>query len=153
MATTVQLQEELFREIKPWLDSEAILRKIIASVRELVSVPSRGVFYTKLLEKLSDYQEYEYDWDGDGALPLNAQAVKNFKAILKQCDDDSLANWSIFPSANGTLLFQYNKKKSGINIGKGDFSYYEIADGNVKGENSLPFSPEKVVECMKKISK
>ena len=153
MATTVQLQEELFREIKPWLDSEAILRKIIASVRELVAVPSKGVFYTKLLEKLSDYQEYEYDWDGDGALPLNSQTVKNFKAVLKQCDDDNLANWSIFPSANGTLLFQYNNKKSGINIGKSDFSYYEIADGNVKGENSLPFSPEKVVECMKKISK
>ena len=71
-----------------------------------------------MLERLSDFQEYEKGWDGDDAL---------------------------------TLLLQNKERKSGINIGTRGYSYYEIVDGEVKGENNLRFSPKSVIETMKRI--
>ncbi len=147
---TPNINSQLFYELGDIADNSVYMARTLSFLKNIKN--SHGFYYTQLLEKLSDYQEYEYDWDGDGALPLDSQAVKNFKSVLKRCEDDALENWSIFPSANGTILFQYDKKKCGINIGKNDFSYYVIADGNVKGENSVPFSSEIVLECMKKLA-
>ena len=141
---------QLFLALGEIANNENYMQKTLDFVKNIDKQHSAS--YTKLLEQLSDYQEYEQNWDGDGALPLNGYVVKNFKSILKQCcDENILDGWTIFPAANGSLLLQYTKKEGGINIGKNDFSYYKISGGNVKGENSLPFSPEKVVECMKGI--
>lgn len=104
-----------------------------------------------MLERLSDFQEYEKGWDGDDALPLSRQVVKNFKAVLQKSCDNELEGWTFFPSANGTLLLQNKERKSGINIGSRGYSYYEIVDGEVKGENNLGFSPKSVIETMKRI--
>lgn len=142
---------QLFLALGGIANNETYMQKTLDFVKNIGSQHSSA--YTRLLEKLSDYQEYEQDWDGDGALPLNAVVAKNFKSVLRHCNDESiLDDWTIFPAANGSLLFQYNKKEGGINIGKNDFSYYIISGGGVKGENSLTFSPERVVECMKKIA-
>jgi hypothetical protein len=104
----------------------------------------------QLLRELS-YKEYEKGWDGDDALPLSRQVVKNFKAVLQKSRDSELEGWTFFHSSNGTLLLQNKERKSGINIGSRGYSYYEIVDGEVKGENNLRFSPKSVIETMKRI--
>lgn len=104
-----------------------------------------------MLERLSDYQEYVKGWDGDDALPLSRQVVKNFKAVLQKSRESELQGWTIYPAANGTLLLQNKERKSGINIGTNGFSFYAIIDGEVKGENNLKFSPKSVIEVMKRI--
>jgi hypothetical protein len=104
-----------------------------------------------MLERLSDFQEYERGWDGDDALPLNRDVVKNFKSLLQKSKDIDLQGWTIFPAANGTLLLQNKEKKSGINIGVNGFSYYMIQNGEAKGENNLKFSPKAVLDTMKRI--
>jgi hypothetical protein len=43
-----------------------------------------------MLERLSDFQEYEKGWDGDDALPLSRQVVKNFKAVLQKSRDSGV---------------------------------------------------------------
>ena len=68
-----------------------------------------------MLERLSDYQEYEKGWDGDDALPLSKQVVKNFKAMLQKSQDSELQGWAIYPAANGTLLLQ-NKERNSVSI-------------------------------------
>ena len=105
----------------------------------------------ELLERLSDFQEYKKGWDGEDALPLNSQVVKNFKKVLKSSRESDLSGWTIFPAANGTLLVQNKERKSGINIGVKGFSYYAIKDGEVTGENHLKFSPRAVIEMMNQI--
>jgi hypothetical protein len=104
-----------------------------------------------MLERLSDFQEYERGWDGDDALPLNRDVVKNFKSLLQKSKDIDLQGWTIFPAANGTLLLQNKERKSGINIGVNGFSYYMIQNGEAKGENNLKFSPKAVLDTMKRI--
>ena len=104
-----------------------------------------------MLERLSDFQEYKKGWDGEDALPLNSQVVKNFKKVLQKSIDSDLQEWTIFPAANGTLLLQNKQRKSGINIGVNGYSYYSINNGEVKGENSLKFSPKAVLATMKRI--
>lgn len=154
-ATAPELNAQLFLQLSNIADNESYLQKTLDFIIELAKsenrANARGRAYTELLERLSDFQEYEAGWDGDNALPLNHLVVKNFKSILQASSDSDLQDWTIFPSANGTLLLQNKKRKSGINIGAQGFSYYTIQNGEAKGENNLAFSPDAVLEIMKQI--
>ena len=153
--TAPELNAQLFLQLSNIADNENYLQKTLDFIIGLAEsenrTNARGRAYTELLERLSDFQEYEAGWDGDNALPLNHLVVKNFKSILQASSDNDLRDWTIFPSANGTLLLQHKKRKSGINIGTNGFSYYIIQNGEAKGENNLAFSPNAVLEIMKQI--
>ena len=153
--TVIELNAQLLRELSYISDNEGYLRKALDFIKKLtksnVASNVRGQIYTEMLERLSDFQEYEKGWDGDDALPLSRQVVKNFKAVLQKSRDSELEGRTFFPSSNGTLLLQNKERKSGINIGSRGYSYYEIVDGEVKGENNLRFSPKSVIETMKRI--
>ena len=153
--TTIELNAQLLREISYIADNESYLQKTLDFITKLTKskhiAMERGQAYTLLLERLSDFQEYEKGWDGDDALPLSRQVVKNFKNVLKKSKDDELIGWNIFPAANGTLLLQHKERKSGINIGTNGFSYYHVEDGEIKGENHLKFSPKAIIDTMKRI--
>ena len=153
--TVVELNAQLLRELSYISDNEGYLQKTLDFIKKLTKSNSasnvRGQIYTEMLERLSDFQEYEKGWDGDDALPLSRQVVKNFKAVLQKSRDSELQGWTFFPSANGTILLQNKERKSGINIGTRGYSYYAILDGEVKGENNLKFSPKSVLDTMKRI--
>ena len=119
--------------------------------KESVAQP-RSQKYQEMLRRLSDFQEYEEGWDDADALPLNRSVVKNFKEVLEQSTDNVLEGWTIFPAANGTLLLEYKPIEGGINIGKDDFSYYCLKNGNVEGKNKQPFTPTAIINTMKLIS-
>lgn len=154
-ATAPELNAQLFLQLSNIADNESYLQKtldfIIGLAKSGNRSSARGRVYTELLERLSDFQEYEAGWDGDDALPLNHLVVKNFKSLLQESNDSDLYDWTIFPAANGTLLLQNIKRKSGINIGSDGFSYYTIQNGETKGENDLTFSPQAVIDVMKQI--
>ncbi|MBO4719555.1 MAG: hypothetical protein J5658_06755 [Prevotella sp.] len=153
--TVIELNAQLLREISNIADNENYLQKTLDFIKKLTkskqTVVVRGQVYTEMLERLSDYQEYQKGWDGDDALPISRQVVKNFKKVLQKSSDNDLKDWTIYPAANGTLLLQNKLRKSGINIGTQGFSYYTIADGEVKGENQLKFSPKAILDTMKRI--
>ena len=153
--TVIELNAQLLRELSNISGNEGYLQKTLDFIKKLTksdrATNARGMAYTEMLERLSDYQEFEKGWDGDDALPLSKQVVKNFKAMLQKSQDSELQGWTIYPAANGTLLLQNKERKSGINIGINGYSYYEIVDGEVKGENNLKFSPKSVIETMKRI--
>ena len=110
------------------------------------------VAYQELIRRLSDFQEYDEGWDGEGARPLSNSVVKNFKQVLENADDQLLEGWTIFPAANGSLLMEYKPCSAGINIGKSDFSYYQQKDGILNGKNKLSFSVNGVIDTMQLIS-
>jgi hypothetical protein len=153
--TAIELNAQLLRQISYIADNESYLQKTLDFINKLTKSKSivsvRGAEYTKLLERLSDFQEYRKGWDGEDALPLSSQVVKNFKKVLQKSVDSDLLGWTIYPASNGTLLIQNKERKSGINIGVNGFSYYMIKDGEVQGENHLKFSPAAVLETMKRI--
>ena len=153
--TTIELNAQLLQQLSYIATNENYLQRTIDFISKLVKPQDvalpRGIIYTEMLERLSDYQEYERGWDGDDALPLDRHVVKNFKNVLQKSKDADLQGWTIFPAANGTLLLQHRERKSGINIGINGFSYYTIQDGEAKGENNLRFSPKAVLDTMKRI--
>jgi len=153
--TTIELNAQLLQQLSYIADNENYLQRTLDFISKLVksqrvAIP-RSLVYTEMLERLSDFQEYERGWDGDDALPLNRDVVKNFKSLLQKSKDIDLQGWTIFPAANGTLLLQNKERKSGINIGVNGFSYYMIQNGEAKGENNLKFSPKAVLDTMKRI--
>ena len=85
-ATAPELNAQLFLQLSNIADNESYLQKtldfIIGLAKSENRTNARGRAYTELLERLSDFQEYEAGWDGDNALPLNHLVVKNFKNIL-----------------------------------------------------------------------
>ena len=153
--TSVEINAQLLKQLSYIADNESYLQKTLEFVTKLTKskspAVSHGASYTELLERLSDFQEYEEGWDGDDAKPLSKSVVKNFKRLLQKCHEIDLQGWTIYPAANGTLLLQRKERKSGINIGTNGYSYYTIQDGEVKGENNLKFSPNAVLSTMKKI--
>lgn len=153
--TAIELNAQLLREISNIADNEGYLQKTLDFITKLTksktSTVVRGQVYTEMIERLSDFQEYEKGWDGDDALPISRQVVKNFKKVLQKSLDKDLIGWTLFPAANGTLLLQHETRKSGINIGTDGFSYYSVENGEVKGENHLKFSPKGILETMKRI--
>ena len=153
--TAIELNAQLLREISYIADNESYLQKTLDFITKLTkskgSTAVRGITYTEMLERLSDFQEYQKGWDGDDALPISRQVVKNFKKVLQKSRERDLQGWTIYPAANGTLLLQHRHRKSGINIGVDGYSYYATKDGVVKGENHLKFSPKAILDTMKQL--
>ena len=112
--TTIELNAQLLQQLSYIADNENYLQRTLDFISKLVKSQSvaipRSLVYTEMLERLSDFQEYERGWDGDDALPLNRDVVKNFKSLLQKSKDIDLQGWTIFPAANGTLLLQ-NKER------------------------------------------
>ena len=155
MLNTAELNKEIYRQIGYLSDERDYLEKALELLRSLTLLKSasqvRSKEYTQLLESLSDFQDYERGWDDDDALPLDKTVIQNFKNVLRKSDDSYLRGWLLFPERNGTLFLQNNLYDAGINIGAKDFSYFINKDGKVTGENAKRFSPEAVIETMKKI--
>lgn len=155
--TTIEINTELLLQLSHIAGNKSYLERTLDFLRNLTkenlgASKARGIAYQNMLRRLSDFQEYERGWDDEDASPLNRQVVKNFKKVLEDTTDSLLSGWTIYPAANGSLLLEYQPREAGINIGKSDFSYYDLSDGKVTGANSCPFTPSSVIETMKQIS-
>lgn len=67
--TTIQLREELFREMNPLLDSETALEKMLAFVKTLLPAKKTKAETTELSsdERLdAALKSFSKDWGGDG---------------------------------------------------------------------------------------
>lgn len=109
-----------------------------------------GKNHIDLLSDLSDFQEYKIGWDGQDALPLEKDTLKNFKKMLKNTDDDLLEGWHIEPKVNGTLVLVANVGNAVINIGNSTMSYFVEINGKISGSDPIPFSVEKTIEVLKR---
>ena len=108
--------------------------------------------YVVMLDKLKTYKAYPAGWDGEDAAPLTSQVINNFSQVLEAIDKQLLVGLTIFPETNGTLLIDCTDKEAGISLGNDKFSYYEIKDGQVMGENGIDFSVQAITQVIKKIA-
>lgn len=152
---TFELNTEIYRQLGYLSDDRSYLEKALEMLRGLTRIKStaqaRGREYTELLESLSDFQDYEQGWDGEDALPLDKNVIRNFKKVLQSSEDKFLKGWVISPEKNGTILMQNEQHDAGINIGSKDYSYYINKNGQVIGENAKKFTPASIMKTIKKI--
>lgn len=58
------------------------------------------------LEKLKSIKNLEYDWDGYEAEPMNPEIYNNASKLIEKV----IIPPRVFPTANGTIQFEYHKK-------------------------------------------
>lgn len=117
-----------------------------------VDADAQVAYYT-LLDKLNTYKAYTKGWDGEEAAPLTEHVISNFCMMLDKMDKSLLQDLTIYPEVNGTLLIDSTKREAGISLGNDKFSYYEINDGKIAGENDIPFSVKSISEVISRINK
>ena len=130
------------------------LKKSLSAKRGTDSVVSDEAqkAYVMMIDKLKAYKAYPAGWDGENAVPLTNHVVENFSQVLEAIDKQLLIGMTIFPETNGTLLIDCTDKEAGISLGNEKFSYYEIKDGQVTGENDIDFSVNAFTQVIKKIA-
>lgn len=79
--------------------------------------------------------------------------VENFNQVLNQIDKHLLQGLTIYPETNGTLLIDSTKREAGISLGDQRFSYNEIEDDKVTGQNSIPITAEALTEVIARITR
>jgi hypothetical protein len=104
------------------------------------------------LRRLDQLGSLCYDWDGNGATPVDREVIANMHSVIKHSEDKDWSFWVISPETNGTLNITSKKRMSSISLGIKEFSFYSFsADGEKTGRN-LPFSPEAFVKTMRQIA-
>jgi len=111
------------------------------------------VAYFELLKKLNTYKNYTAGWDGENAVPLSKKVIQNFNLVLEHIDRRLLVGLTIYPEINGSLLVDSQKREAGISLGETHFSYYEIENGVVSGEDKIPFSVDEFSRIVTQINR
>lgn len=103
-----------------------------------------------LKRRLKEFAKLEVGWDGEDALPTDKKIIVNVDDIFRTCKSNDLADWSVFPNVNGTILLQ--RKHAVISIGEEAFSYFaNSGNEEIEGEQ-IPFSIPKVIKVIKEIN-
>ena len=80
----------------------------------------------KLLNRLDElYNSLNYNnWDGYGSYPIEKESYTNAYNIIQNSEDEVLEFWIIFPSPNGTILFEFKRDEiASVSVGNTGFSY------------------------------
>ncbi len=119
---------------------------------ESVDNDAQAAYYA-ILDKLKTYKGYDDGWDGENACPLSEKVVANFSNVLEVIDKRLLQGITIYPETNGTLLIDSTIREAGISLGDKQFSYYEIIDDKVTGENGIPFTVSALTNAIKHLNR
>lgn len=128
------------------------LKDSLLSKNEKVASAEDQAAYFAILDKLKTYQGYAKGWDGENAAPLTPKVIANFCSVLEVIDKHLLQGLTIYPETNGTLLIDSTKHEAGISLGDDRFSYYEINNDKVTGENGIPFSVSAITKVIEQIN-
>ena len=101
--------------------------------------------------RLKDFASLQAGWDGEDAQPVLPEIAAFTDQLLHSCSSIELANWSLFPNVNGTLLLQ--RKNAAISIGQQEFSYFAEANNSAIGHDHLPLSVESVKAAIETINR
>lgn len=107
-----------------------------------------------MLFRLEELKAQPENWDGYGAVPLEAASYQNMLSAINNTPQDALTHWNLFPDTNGTLLLTTDSEKlASISIGNEYFSYVAIVDENHKIQGQEPFSPAAFAIAISRINK
>ena len=113
---------------------------------------AHNLHISKTLRRLDQLESLRYDWDGNGAAPVDREVIANMHSVIKHSVDKDWSFWIISPETNGTLNITSKKQMSSISLGIKEYSFYSFsADGEQTGSH-LPFSPEAFVKTMRQIA-
>lgn len=75
------------------------------------------------LKKMKSIKNIKYDWDGYGGEPMNPEIYSNAYKLIEKV----IIPPRVFPTANGTIQFEYHKKNN-----DDEYLEFEIFNSNIK---------------------
>lgn len=141
-----------YADVMTYLHGINISREDKLSVGRQLLFEAENEYLAKALSRLDYLASLPYDWDGYGASPVSAKVIEKMKAVVALSRDADWIGWTISPESNGALCLQSKQKMSSISVGTDEFSYYSCIDDREYGENYVPFSPENLLDTMRKIA-
>lgn len=110
-----------------------------------------GKNLSRVFARLDYLASLKENWDGEGGLPVSRRVLDNVKNTLLISDDEDWQEWLLGTDANATIGLQSKLTKACISLGAREFSYYARKNGERLGESHIDFTPEALLNTMRKI--
>jgi hypothetical protein len=123
-------------------DKERVAKRLALEV----SQPALSAAY----ERIDHLCSLKNNWDGRGALAISPKIIKNIKSVLLISDNADWEHWMIAPDTNATIGLESDTTGAVISLGAYEYSYFARIDGVRHGESHIQFSPESLLELMRK---
>src|SRR5574344_783840 len=107
-----------------------------------------------LLNRLNEFEKLEKNWDGYGALPISKKAIEKMRYFVNNFSDITILDRFILFADIDTSLYlslQYDKKVgtyAAINIYDDHLTYFILSNGELQGDDSIPFNVSDDLENM-----
>lgn len=122
---------------------EKVGRRLVQEVTE--------IHLAEAFARLDHLTTLEDGWAGDGSYAVSRKVLSNVKSVLSISNNKDWKEWMISPDVNATLGLQSRTKTALISIGNTEFSYYSNYDGKIMRASHVPFSPQALLDVMRKI--
>jgi len=141
-----------YADVMAYLHSITITPETMLSLSEQLRFEAHNLHISKTLRRLDQLESLRYDWDGNGATPVDKEVIANMHSVIKHSEDKDWSIWVISPETNGTLNITSKNQMSSISLGIKEFSFYSFSADGEKTGSHLPFSPEAFVKTMRQIA-
>lgn len=101
--------------------------------------------------KIEELSKLQYDWDGEGALPISKNVLTNMKQVLLISDNSDWNNWMISPDVNATLGLQSIQSRACVSLGAKEFSYYVRKKDEKIAASHVNFEPNVFLNILRTI--
>ena len=140
-----------YADVMTFLHSMPITRKVKREVAmRLVKEVSEPAL-ADAFDKLDEIAQLSDGWAGVGSYAVSRQVINNLKSVLLISEDEDWQDWLIGPDVNATVGLQSKKNRAMISIGREEYSYYVVKQGERIAGSHVPFSPESFLETMRRI--
>lgn len=112
--------------------------------------PTKKLVYHQLQMEVSDEHRITLEkrlreiatltkgWDGYDGVPVRKATIKNMGQLFASCKASELADWSLAPTPNGTLLLE--RQEAAISVASKEFSYYAEQKNRYMEANHCEYS-------------
>jgi len=140
-----------YYDVMMYLHSIPISKEVKENVgRRLVKEVTEPAL-AKAYATVDELSRLEEDWDGEGALPISQNVLKNIKNVLLISDNSDWENWMISPDSNATLGLQSKQSRACVSLGAKEFSYFVRKNGEKMAASHVDFSPSLFLTTLRKI--
>jgi hypothetical protein len=141
-----------YADVMGYLHSIRITPQVKESVGRRLLLEVTEPYLAKAFARLDDLSQLCAGWDGRGAKKISYYVLKNLRNVLLISDNEDWKDWMISPDTNGAVGLQSKRGIATISVGDKEFSYYRETDKGEEGESHVEFSPEKLLELMRRIA-
>ena len=107
----------------------------IASIEFITNKPLFDMLRLSCMVKIEQFDLLQPDWDGNGAMKPNADAVKNAKHLVEILDKEMLKSLNpddIYPSDYGSVILDFKTHRGLVSVEMGDTTmgfYTDFSEG------------------------